>query len=244
MPAPRVQLRPEHVHSQQGKDYVLYHGLLHNAHEQGLIETAVHLVQAPAEGNKWTAIVEATVTLVDSDGVKRVFGEIGDANAENTGTMVARHIVRMAATRAKARALRDALNIHMVAWDELDEEGKATGGSARPSDKGKRSPARPAVQANAAPAVQAPAGGAVLGARPAPGQAPPGQKTGHTAEELTRPASPALYDRYVEWCAAADRAGVSHKHLPKGATLGDLLKQVEAFKGAGVPAPAARHQAA
>ena len=41
----------------------------------------------------------------------RTFSGIGDANPANTSRAIAVHSIRMAETRAKARALRDLLNV-------------------------------------------------------------------------------------------------------------------------------------
>jgi hypothetical protein len=46
---------------------------------------------------------------------------VADATPENVGVQVCPHRVRMALTRAKARALRDALNIGMCAVEEVRE---------------------------------------------------------------------------------------------------------------------------
>jgi hypothetical protein len=50
----------------------------------------------------------------------RVFEESGDATPGNVNARIKPHFARMALTRAKARALRDALNLAMVAVEELD----------------------------------------------------------------------------------------------------------------------------
>ena len=48
-----------------------------------------------------------------------VFSGYGDASAANVGRMIAPHIIRMAETRAVARALRLACNIGMTSREEL-----------------------------------------------------------------------------------------------------------------------------
>lgn len=47
------------------------------------------------------------------------FTGLGDASPTNVSARVARHLVRVAETRAKARALRDLTNVAMVALDEV-----------------------------------------------------------------------------------------------------------------------------
>lgn len=51
----------------------------------------------------------------------RVFEGIGDATRKNVAKNIAGHLIRMAETRAKARALRDAVNIGATALEELGE---------------------------------------------------------------------------------------------------------------------------
>lgn len=99
-----------------GKDFVLYAGLLDLAHDQGLESIQTTLVQVPTELNMMTAICHATVVTS-----KGRFDGIGDANPTNVTRMMAPHIMRMAETRAKARALRDAVNIGTAALEELGD---------------------------------------------------------------------------------------------------------------------------
>lgn len=116
-------MKPEFVIKRQGKDVVLYAGLLAEAHENGLHGIETELLQAPTEDNGRTAIVHASAYMVgpNRDTLRR-FDGIGDANAENVGPMIRQHLIRMAETRAKARALRDAINIGMVSLEELGED--------------------------------------------------------------------------------------------------------------------------
>lgn len=105
-----------------GKLYVLYAGLLAEAHSSGLKQIATELLQAPGAANGDTAIVRARVAMEDGG----LFCGIGDASPRNVGAAIAPHLMRMAETRAKARALRDALNIGTLAFEE-------TGGTERSS---------------------------------------------------------------------------------------------------------------
>jgi hypothetical protein len=65
------------------------------------------------------------VTMKGDGQREQIFGEVGDANAANVGSRIAPHIIRMAATRAKGRALRDALALGIALAEEMggDEEG-------------------------------------------------------------------------------------------------------------------------
>jgi len=99
------------------KEVVKYAGLLNRAHEEGLKKVLTELIQTPSKTNEMTAICMAEVSTD-----KGVFRDYGDANPENVSSMIVPHIIRMAVTRAKARALRDAVNIGVVAIEELDVE--------------------------------------------------------------------------------------------------------------------------
>ena len=100
----------------KGKQHPTYAGVLKLAHESGLKEIKTELLQAPLESNNYMAIIHARVTTE-----KGVFDGIGDATPKNVNSMIAPHIVRMAETRAKGRALRDALNIAEALAEELGE---------------------------------------------------------------------------------------------------------------------------
>lgn len=96
------------------KEVATYPGLLARAHDEGLRRITTRLLQTPTKDNGETAIVAATVVTQ-----KGRFTGIGDANPGNVGRHIAAHTIRMAETRAKARALRDAVNIGLVSLEEL-----------------------------------------------------------------------------------------------------------------------------
>lgn len=101
------------------REVVFYPELLNAAHEHEKefkgIET--NPVQFPSADNNHTAIFTARVKIGE-----RVFTGTGDANPENISPEIAKHFIRAAETRAKARALRDALNVPIVAIEELGHE--------------------------------------------------------------------------------------------------------------------------
>lgn len=110
-----------HIIKLQGREFVTYEGLLDAAHKQGLQAIRTQLVQVPGPQTDHTAICMAEVTLCDPEtGGTRTFTGIGDANPRNTSRNVALHLIRMAETRSKARALRDAINVGMCAIEELE----------------------------------------------------------------------------------------------------------------------------
>jgi hypothetical protein len=76
-----------------------------------------------------------------------VFAGIGDANPGNVNRRIAPHLIRMAETRAKARALKDSVNVGIVALEEL---GELIGDELSPEPMShNQSPARPRPQASA-----------------------------------------------------------------------------------------------
>jgi hypothetical protein len=114
-------MREEFMIMRQGKQYVLFAGLLDEAHQKGLRSIDTDLVQVPTEENGNVAVVKATVEMEDG----RNFSGIGDASPENVGRNIVPHIIRMAETRAKARALRDAVNVGATALEELSDSDDA-----------------------------------------------------------------------------------------------------------------------
>ena len=108
----------------QEKQFVTYEGLLDLAHQKGLKGIETELIQTPNKENNNTCIVKAIAKLENGE-----FYGIGDANPSNVGAFVSKHIIRMAETRAKARALRDLTNVGMTAIEELgdDTEDKPSG---------------------------------------------------------------------------------------------------------------------
>ncbi len=113
-------MRDEFMITRQGKQYVLFAGLLDEAHNRGLRGIDTELVQVPTPENGNVAVVKATVEMEGSEG-NRTFSGIGDASPENVGRNIVPHIIRMAETRAKARALRDAVNVGATALEELSD---------------------------------------------------------------------------------------------------------------------------
>jgi hypothetical protein len=111
--APRALTIPrEFLTTIHGRDFVQFAGLLAMAHAQGLVSLTAELVLVTTD----LALARATATFADG----RTFTEAADATPDNVNAGVRKHFARCALTRAKSRALRDALNITMVAVDELE----------------------------------------------------------------------------------------------------------------------------
>ena len=109
-----MNIPKEFIQNIQGKDFVKYEGLLNMFHENGGKEIRTELVQTQL-GQETFFIFKAVVT-----GTKGTFEGYGDACRANVNPMIVKHLMRMAETRAKARALRDYNNIGMAAAEELD----------------------------------------------------------------------------------------------------------------------------
>ena len=131
----RTGIRPEFIVVREGKQgverFVLYAGLLDLAHRIGLVGIETSLVQSPV-GPHYTAIVHARASkLVPADGTLpdrvETYDGLGDANEANTNRGISVHQIRLAETRAKARALRDLTNVGVTALEELGGETVAVG---------------------------------------------------------------------------------------------------------------------
>jgi hypothetical protein len=158
MKADQANIRTVEVHDRAGnvvgsKEVVLYAGLLSQAHEEGLARVRTSILQIPTEENGRLAIIKAEVETS-----KGLFEAIGDACPENVDEFLAPHLIRVAETRAKARALRDAVNIGVVSFEELDgvsldrESSPGPGASPPRSPRHTRStppPARPRTNGSA-----------------------------------------------------------------------------------------------
>jgi hypothetical protein len=105
----------DYVITRRGTDYVLYEGLLAEAHRQGLSGIRTRLLQAPGAVNGYVALCAAAVTTPRGE-----FAALGEASPATAGRAPGRTLIQAAETLAKARALRDALNADVVPFEELD----------------------------------------------------------------------------------------------------------------------------
>lgn len=128
----------------KGKDFVLYAGVLDLATQKGLLKLEVELLQYPTKENGNEAICHAVAEGKNGE----VFADIGDANPNNCTEMIAKHLIRMASTRAKGRALRDMCNIGIACLEELESMDDVVGSAAPP--KTTRTKAAPKAKPEAA----------------------------------------------------------------------------------------------
>lgn len=143
-----MSVKPEFVIERQGKSFVLYAGLLDCAFGKGLHSIDTELLQVPSDANGQTAIVKAVARFYPMieeqngpEGYK--FSGIGDASPQNVSRNIAPHLIRMAETRAKARALRDAINVGMTSLEELgDSDEGDTSNQQRPSPQAASQPSQ------------------------------------------------------------------------------------------------------
>jgi len=119
----------------EGKDGVAYADLLARAHNDGLKSISTELLLQPSEENGRLCITKAAV---ETD--KGHFEGIGDADPTSVEEQFVPHLIRVAETRAKARALRDAVNVGIVSFEELDGVRRPTSGGT----PGSGAPAPPA----------------------------------------------------------------------------------------------------
>jgi hypothetical protein len=134
------KIDPRFIVQIDGQDFVKFAGLLNLSHQKKLTNLEVEILQYPNKENEKTAICKAHA--------KTAFGEsfidVGDANPMNCNSKVSKHLIRMASTRAKARALRDLTDIGLTCLEELgdldevianEEKGTAQKGRVKPFPK-------------------------------------------------------------------------------------------------------------
>ena len=113
----------------EGKDFVMYPGLLDLGHQKGILKIEVEPMQLPTKENGHFAVCKALI--VSSNG--ETFTDVGDASPENVNSRIAKHLLRMASTRAIARALRSFTNIGMTCLEELGDLNDVIGSEPRQS---------------------------------------------------------------------------------------------------------------
>jgi hypothetical protein len=127
----------------EGSQFVKYAGLLDLGHQKGISQIEVEPLQLPTKDNGNFAICRATIVSK----VGESFTDIGDANPTNCNVKVGKHLLRLASTRAIARALRTFTNIGYTCLEELADLNEVIGDN---KGKGKsRTPKKAASTAKA-----------------------------------------------------------------------------------------------
>ena len=114
VPPPSTPTLSKWVKRIHGREFITYEGLLALAHEKGLQELAAEFISVTSD----LALAQSRAVFADG----RKFWDASDATPNNVHELVKAHFPRVALTRAKARCLRDALNIGMVSVEELNED--------------------------------------------------------------------------------------------------------------------------
>jgi hypothetical protein len=132
----------------EGNQFVKYAGLLDYAHQIGIGSIEVEPLQLPTKDNGNFAICRASVVSK----VGESFTDIGDANPTNCNAKVGKHLLRLASTRAIARALRSFTNVGLTALEELADLNDVMGnGDQKPRTAAKK---KATPKAKASPSVK------------------------------------------------------------------------------------------
>lgn len=134
--------------SAEAREGIAYAELLKLAHEEGLKSVHTELILQPTEESGGRCIVKAVVETE-----RGRFEGLGDADPGNVEAFLAPHLIRVAETRAKARALRDAVNVGIVSFEEQDGVRREPG-----SDPGSGAPPARTVRSSRPPAPARPRG--------------------------------------------------------------------------------------
>lgn len=113
-------MKDEHIlrnYRQTGKDFITFPGLLDEAHRLGLMRLESTMIQVPNAENGDVAIFMARVETTGG----MICTMYGDANPRNVGPGIGASFIRMAETRACARALRMVTNYGLTAVEELPD---------------------------------------------------------------------------------------------------------------------------
>jgi len=91
--------------------------VLHHAHESVFSNDSNRLERFAKLATSYP-LAKAAATFANG----KTFAECADATPANVGPKLKAHYARMALTRAKARCLRDALNVGICTLEELTED--------------------------------------------------------------------------------------------------------------------------
>lgn len=119
-PKERAQAYQAYTVKLKGSTFIRYAGLLTLAHERGKLSISTEL--QTLDRDKGFVLFKATATVTLKDGSTVSFTGWGDATPKNVNKMIIPHLIRMAETRAKARALRDLVGCPYTAIEELSND--------------------------------------------------------------------------------------------------------------------------
>jgi len=135
----KPQLDPRWIIEIDGHQFVKFAGLLDLGHQKGIAQVEVDPIQLPTKENGNFAICKATVVSKTGES----FTDIGDANPLNCNSKVAKHLLRLASTRAIARSLRVFCNVSLTALEEISDFSDVIGND---SGNGKGKTGKPAAR--------------------------------------------------------------------------------------------------
>lgn len=115
-----MAIKPEHIINLKGKQFVLFAGLLAEAHANGLIaiETEVQTHLSDPKEQSWVVRAIARFKTAEGEAVWSAYGDGAPGNSQMKGAYL-----RHAETRAAARVLRMATNIGMCSVEEIGPDG-------------------------------------------------------------------------------------------------------------------------
>lgn len=151
----------ESIKVQGGKKFYTYREVLDYAHQNGLVgfrqlhDPILETIHYPGGNLMPIAVCSVSAVFLNSDGSVEEYHGTGDATPDNVTGAVGKHLVRMADTRAKARALGDALNLDANFVEEMAEDGAAP--TQQPAQRA-AAPSNVVPFQKPAPAVAKPAG--------------------------------------------------------------------------------------
>lgn len=112
---PTSAVDPRHIRVINNRHFITYAGLLETATVQNLTELSVEVLQYPTETNHHMAVCKAKASLQSG----KITSDLGEASPETLDPRIAKFALSMAATRAKARALRNLLGVGITSVEEL-----------------------------------------------------------------------------------------------------------------------------
>ena len=204
------------VVNRNGYDLALYAGWLNQAHRESLKRITTTLLQAPSDENGQLASCHAELETE-----RGTFSGIGDASPQNVGRMIAVHTVRLSETRARGRALRDAMNAGVTAPEEQSDLEETDG----PAVAHASQPARPSCQLASVPPPEYGQRGfhrVPSGCLRAPGDGQRGFHPVLRAPGATGPATPQQLDRLMKLQTTLGRP----KEVPDGLSFEQAAHEV------------------